>query len=127
MSKPKRSRRHFTTDQKVALLRRHLVDKDLVSTTCDETQLQPSVFYDWLRQACSNLGAALGPAVSDEASKREKELAAKNREFEAKLVKKDNVIAELTAELVKSKKSLGSSDGSLGSPRHARYHRRLRA
>lgn len=107
MSNPKRSRRHFTTDQKVALLRRHLVDKDPVSTICDENQLQPSVFYDWLRQAFSNLGAALGPPVSDEPSKREKALAAKARELEAKLVKKDNVIAEVTEELVKTKKELG--------------------
>jgi hypothetical protein len=40
-------------------------------------------------------------------SKREKELAAKTKELEAKL-KKDHVIAEVTAELVATKKSLGS-------------------
>ena len=107
MSDPKRSRRQFTAEQKVAMLQRHLVDKEPVSKICDENELQPSVFYQWLRQALGNLGAALGPPVSAEPSKREKELAARNRELEAKLAKKDNVIAEVTAELVKTKKELG--------------------
>lgn len=107
MSNTNRSRRNFTTEQKVALLQRHLVDKEPVSKICDENQLQPSVFYQWLRQAFGNLGAALGPPMSNEPNKREKELAAKNRELEAKLVKKDHVIAEVTAELVATKKDLG--------------------
>jgi transposase-like protein len=107
MSSSDRSRRHFTAEQKVALLRRHLVDKEPVSTICDDEKLQPSTFYQWLRQAFDNIGAALGPAVNGEPSKREKELVAKTRELEAKLVKKDNVIAEVTAELVATKKELG--------------------
>jgi hypothetical protein len=55
------------------------------------------VFYDWLRQAFSDLAGALAPEAANEASKREKELVARNRELEAKLVKKDNVIAEISA------------------------------
>jgi transposase-like protein len=65
MSQSNRSRRQFTTEQKVALLRRHLVDKELVSKICEEAQPQPSVFYQWLRQAFENLGAALGPPASN--------------------------------------------------------------
>ena len=107
MSNSNRSRRQFTTEQKVALLQRHLVDKEPVSKICEENQLQPSVFYQWMRQALGNLGAALGPPASSEPSKREKELVARARELEAKLVKKDNVIAEVIAELVKTKKELG--------------------
>ncbi|HLL24491.1 MAG TPA: transposase [Kofleriaceae bacterium] len=106
MSSANRSRRQFTTEQKVALLRRHLVDKEPVSKICDEAQLQPSLFYQWLRQAFDNIGAALGPPVS-EPSRREKELATKNKELEAKLVKKDHVIAEVAAELIATKKELG--------------------
>jgi len=107
MSDSKRSRRQFTTEQKVALLQRHVVDKEPVSKICDENDLQPSVFYQWLRQAVGNLGAALGPPTSDTPSKREKELVAKTKELEAKLVKKDNVIAEISAEYVQLKKELG--------------------
>lgn len=107
MSNSNRSRRNFTTEQKVALLRRHLVDKDPVSKICDDEKLQPSLFYQWLRQAMENLGGALGPPPGNEPNKREKELVAKTKELEAKLVKKDNVIAEVTAELVATKKELG--------------------
>ena len=39
------SRRRFTTEQKVAMLRRHLVDKVPVSDLCDEYRIQPSLFY----------------------------------------------------------------------------------
>ena len=39
MSQSNRSRRQFTTEQKVALLRRHLVDKELVSKICEEARL----------------------------------------------------------------------------------------
>jgi len=44
-----RTRRHFTPDEKAAILRRHLADKVPVSDLCDEYHLQPSVFYLWQR------------------------------------------------------------------------------
>ena len=107
MSSSKRSRRHFTTEQKVAILKRHMVDKVPVSDLCDEFALQPSVFYQWQRQALENLAGAFSTPAADGPSKREKDLVARTKELEAKLVKKDNVIAEVTAELVKTKKDLG--------------------
>jgi transposase-like protein len=55
MSSSKRSRRHFTIEQKVAILKRHMVDKVPVSDLCNELGLQPSVFYQWQRQALENL------------------------------------------------------------------------
>jgi transposase len=107
MSNSKRSRRHFTTEQKVAFLKRHLVDKVLVSDLCNEEELQPSVFYQWQRQLFENFGAAFTTPASEGPSKREKELLAKTKELEAKLAKKDHVIAEVAAELVATKKELG--------------------
>jgi transposase len=107
MSDSKRSRRHFTTEQKVALLKRHLVDKVPVSDLCDKEELQPSVFYQWQRQLFENLAGAFATPASEGPSKREKELVAKTKELEAKLAKKDNVIAEISAEYVQLKKELG--------------------
>ena len=52
---PSRSVRKFTTEQNVAILRRHLADKVAVSTLCEEYKLQPSVFYGWQKQALENL------------------------------------------------------------------------
>ena len=105
MSSSKRSRRHFTTEQKVATLKRHMVDKVPVSDLCNE--LQPSVFYQWQRQVLENLAGAFSTPADDGPSKRERELLAKTKELEAKLAKKDNVIAEVAAELVATKKALG--------------------
>jgi len=39
-------RKHHTPEEKVTILRRHLVDRVPVSTLCDEHQLHPTVFYD---------------------------------------------------------------------------------
>lgn len=103
----KRSRRRFDTDQKVAILRRHLVDKVPVSDLCDEYKLQPSVFYQWQRQAFENLAGALEGAAGSAASQREKQLTDKVQHLEAKLARKDSVIAEISSEYVQLKKELG--------------------
>ena len=107
MSK-KRSRRQYTTEQKVEILRRHMVDKVPVSDLCNELGIQPSVFYQWQRQVLENLaGALITPAPATGPSKREKELAAENAQLKARLVKKDGVIAEIAAEYTQLKKELG--------------------
>lgn len=101
---PTKPRRQFSTEQKVAILRRHLVDKVTVSALCEEYKLQPSVFYLWQKQVFDNLASALVPA--DPAPS----LAARDRrisELEAKLIKKDGVIAWVAEEHAKLKKSLG--------------------
>ena len=107
MSNSKRTRRHYTTEQKVDLLKRHLVDKVPVSDLCTEENLQPSLFYTWQRQLFENLAGAFTTPASEGPSKREKELLAKTKELEAKLAKKDHVIAEISAEYVQLKKELG--------------------
>ena len=106
--KPKRSRRQFSVEEKAAILKRHLVEKVSVADLCDELKLQPSLFYQWLRQAQDNLAGALMPAAPDAGpSKRERELAAQVALLEARLAKKDSVIAEISAEYVHLKKELG--------------------
>jgi len=107
--KAARTRRQFTIDEKAAILRRHLVDKIPVADICDELKLQPSVFYQWLRQVHDNLAGALGPLAPANSgpSKREKEQAVKIAHLEGRLAKKDGVIAEISAEYVQLKKALG--------------------
>lgn len=102
----KRSRRQFSTEQKVAILRRHLVDKVPVSDLCDEYKLQPSVFYQWQRCLFDNLAGAF-ERVPGNGSSREKQLADKVEHLEARLARKDSVIAEISAEYVQLKKELG--------------------
>lgn len=103
----KRSRRQFTPEQKAAILRRHLVDKVPISNLCDEYQLQPSVFYQWQRQMFDNMAGLFEAPASSGPSQRERQLAQKVEHLEAKLARKDSVIAEISAEYVQLKKELG--------------------
>ena len=41
----RKERRHFTAEEKVAILIRHLLDNVPVSDLCEELGLQPTVFY----------------------------------------------------------------------------------
>lgn len=107
MSKSKRTRRQFSTEQKAAILRRNLVDKVPVSELCNEVGLQPSVFYHWQRQMLENLAASLSGRAPDGPSRREKELAGEVTKLKERLLKKDSVIAEISAEYVQLKKELG--------------------
>lgn len=38
----KKTRRHHTPDQKIAMLRRHHIGKEAVSEICEDAELQPS-------------------------------------------------------------------------------------
>ena len=104
-------RRRFTTEQKVAILRRHLVDKLPVSDLCDEYRIQPSVFYGWQRQALEHLDVAVeaGGGRRSRASTRGDAQARRITALEAKLARKDQVIAEISEEYVQLKKEFGES------------------
>lgn len=107
MANGKRKRRQFSNEEKAAILRRHMVDKVAVSDLCNELGIQPSLFYYWQRQAMENLAAALSGPGPEGPSRREKQLAAENARLGERLAKKDNVIAEISAEYVKLKNELG--------------------
>ena len=82
---------------------------------CEELHVQPSGFYQWQRQLWENLGAALEPGGrGDRRTDREEALARKVEELQAtvaardaRLAKKDRVIAEVTAEYVQQDSDLG--------------------
>src|SRR5687767_7937319 len=83
---PRKQRRQFTTEQKVAILRRHFVDRVAISALCEEYELQPSVFYYWKKQAFENLAGAPRPTATT--SSREKEQDREIEALTAKLAKK---------------------------------------
>lgn len=58
----KRDRKHYTAEEKVSILRRHLLDKVPVSELCEELGLQPTVFYRWQKEFFEN-GAAVKAGV----------------------------------------------------------------
>jgi transposase-like protein len=95
----------FHPEEKVAVLRRHLVDKVPVSELCEELGLRPTVFYRWQKELFENGAAAF---QSQGRPHRQVEEKQKRIEFlEKKVQTKDEVLAELMAEHVALKKSLG--------------------
>ena len=121
MNKP---RRHFADQEKVTILKRHLIDKVPVSDLCDELHIYPNQFYDWLKKFFEN--GHLAFANGRKSKPAEDAQQAKIQKLEAKLQKKNEVMAELMEALTEEKKEMGNSDGLLGPPRHPRPDRRLR-
>ena len=100
----KRSRKHRSGEEKVAILRRHLVDKEGVSEICEKEGIQPSQFYQWLKRFFENGAAAMERGGKQSPGTSESKCVEK---LEAKLREKNEVIAELLEEHVALKKSLG--------------------
>ena len=100
----KRTRRRHSPEQKAALVRQHVVDKKPVSEICSAAQLQPSVFYQWERDL---LDAAPALFAGRRTPSREQELEAKIAALEAKLARKDAILAEVSEEYVTLKKTRG--------------------
>ena len=46
----KKQRKHYTPEEKVAILRRHLLEQVPISELCDKHGLQPTVFYRWQKE-----------------------------------------------------------------------------
>ena len=99
----KKERKNYTAEEKVAILKRHLVDHEMVSKLCDEQGLQPTVFYRWQKEFFEN-GAAAFQAKTRPNHQAEQE---RIEYLEKKIKTKDEVLAELMAEHVALKKSLG--------------------
>ena len=100
-----KQRRSFSAQEKVAILRRHLLDGVAVSDVCDEHGLNPTVFYRWQKALFEN-GAAAFERRGDE---RERKLEQRVEALNAKLAHKDEVIGEIMADHVRLKKSLGET------------------
>ena len=113
----RKERKHFTPEEKIAILRRHLVDKVPVSELCEELGLRPTVFYRWQKELFENGAAAF---QSQERPHRQVEEKQKRIEFLEKNVRtKDEVLVELMAEHIALKKVLGNSNRRLGAARRA--------
>jgi transposase-like protein len=95
-------RKHHTPQEKVAALKRHLLEKIPVSDLCEELGISPNVFYLWQKTFFENADAVFQrpPRGQD---RRDRRIAA----LEQKLQQKNEVLAELMQEYVELKKSLG--------------------
>ena len=98
-----KERKHYTAEEKVAILRRHLLEKEPISKLCDELGLQPTVFYRWQKEFFENGAAAFQTRARTNHPAEQERI----EYLEKKIQVKDEVLAELMAEHVALKKSHG--------------------
>ena len=108
----KKKRNHRSPAEKAAIVRRHLVDKVPVSDLCDEYGIQPSVFYAWQRQVVEGLEGFFTDTRGGKRARasRDRELERKDAKIaalEAKVARKDEIIADISEVHLELKKSLG--------------------
>ena len=119
----KNTRKKYQPEEKVSILRKHLLEGESVSDVCDAYEVNPTVFYRWQQEFFEHGAAAFDRARANAAARQERQ----TREWEAKLQKKDHVIAEIMGELIAQKKGMGNSERPVGTARSPRYDRGLRA
>src|SRR5215813_11508799 len=99
----KKTRKRLTAQEKVAILRLHLLEHVPVSDLCDQHGIHPTMFYRWQKEFFEN-GAAAFQAHSRRArDSKERRIAL----LEPKLPRQHEVLSELLEEHIKLKKELG--------------------
>jgi len=99
----RKKRKNYTGQEKVLIIKRHLVDQVPISDLCDEYNLQPTVFYRWQKEFFENGAAAFEKANGHQKSAEKKRI----EQLEAKLQTKNEVLSELMEEHIQLKKDLG--------------------
>jgi len=84
----KTTRKKFSPQQKVAILKKHLVDGVALSDLCDEYGLHPSMFHRW-QKILFEQGHLAFRSSNGKGSKEEKKI----EQLEQKLSKKNEVHA----------------------------------
>jgi transposase len=106
MDSMSRQRRRFTAEVKAQIVRRHLAGKEPVSKLAEEFGVQPSQIHGWvnlvLTQAAQAFERSAGHGRSEQAA-----VATRVEQLQAKIVHKNEVIAELMEANVQAKKELG--------------------
>jgi transposase-like protein len=100
MNKPRRP-----ASEKVTIVKRHLLDKTPVSDLCDELNIATNQFYRWQQELFENGHRAFenGRQAKADEDAKDRKIA----QLEAKLQRKNEVLAELMEEHTALKKSLG--------------------
>ncbi len=98
-------RRRFIGAEKLAILREHLILKLALSEVCQKHDISPTLFYQWQKKLFEE-GASVFESKAANARQQDAE-AQKTAAIEAKLARKDEVLAELMGEHVALKKKLG--------------------
>jgi transposase-like protein len=96
----KKQRKQYAPEEKVAILRRHLLEQQPISKLCDEVGLQPTVFYRWQKEFFENGAAAFEQKRPTNHSADQERIAY----LQKKIQTKDEVLAELMSGARRAKK-----------------------
>ncbi len=103
MNPMKAKPRKHTAEQKVAILREHLLEQKPVSEVCQAHQLHPNVFYRWQKAFFEGGAAAFEKESSSQVNRLQRQIDA----LERQLVTKNEVLAEVMESYVRLKKNVG--------------------
>ena len=101
-------RRSLTPQQKVTVVREHLIDGIPVADLCDKHHIHATQYYNWQKQLFENADQCFQRKTNAANDQRQKSAQQKKIELlEAKIQSKNEVVAELLEEHVKLKKASG--------------------
>lgn len=98
-----KKKKRYTAEQKVIILKRHLVDRIAVSDLCDEYHISPTIFYRWQKLFFEKGAMALETKYKSKEAKKDRHI----KELTQKLQNKNEVVSELMEAHLRLKKSLG--------------------
>mgnify|MGYP000942077083 CR=1 FL=1 len=99
----RKPRKRYSPQEKVAILREHLLEGKAISEVCNHRELQPTVFYGWQKQFFENGAVAFERKNSQAAEAQDRQIAA----LRDKLARKNDVIAELLEENLQARRTAG--------------------
>lgn len=103
MTSMKQKLKRYSPEEKVVILRRHLLEQVPVSELCREHDLHPNVFYRWQKEFFEGGVAAFAKGSSAQITSLTKQITA----LEGQLARKNEVLAEVTEAYVRVKKNSG--------------------
>jgi transposase-like protein len=98
-----KKKKRYSAEQKVIILKRHLVDRIAVSDLCDEYYISPTIFYRWQKQFFEKGAIALETNYKNKEAKKDRHI----KELTQKIQNKNEVVSELMEAHLRLKKSLG--------------------
>lgn len=100
----KKKRKQYSAQEKVTIIRKHLLEGVALSEVCEEYGLQPSLFYRWQKTFFEQGSQVFERGRDSQVKQHQRQIAA----LEEKLQKKNEVLGEVMEEYVELKKRLGA-------------------
>jgi transposase-like protein len=103
-SKAKKDRRRWKPEEKARIVRRYLRDKVSLADLADETGASPAQICQWTKALLESAEDVFSGELKKEKRAREKEI----KKRDVKIVQLQEVVAELSSEVLRLKKEDGA-------------------